>query len=48
VKDPAIRERFHTLGFETTGGTPQDLDNIMKSEAQKWSKVIRDANVKPE
>jgi tripartite-type tricarboxylate transporter receptor subunit TctC len=48
VKDPAIRERFHTLGFETTGGAPQDLDNIMKSEAQKWSKVIRDANVKPE
>ena len=48
VKDPAIRERFHTLGFETTGGSPQDLDNIMKSEAQKWSKVIRDANVKPE
>jgi tripartite-type tricarboxylate transporter receptor subunit TctC len=46
--DPSIRERFHTLGFETRGGTPQDLDNIMKSEARKWSKVIRDANVKPE
>jgi hypothetical protein len=34
--------------LETTGGSPQDLDNIMKSEARKWSKVIRDANVKPE
>lgn len=48
VKDPAIRERFHTLGFETTGGTPQDLASIMQSEARKWSKVIREANVKPE
>ena len=48
VKDPAIRERFHTLGFETTGGTPQALASIMQSEAQKWSKVIHDANVKAE
>jgi tripartite-type tricarboxylate transporter receptor subunit TctC len=48
IRDPAIRERFHTLGFETRGGTPQDLADIMRSEAQKWSRVIRDANVKPE
>jgi tripartite-type tricarboxylate transporter receptor subunit TctC len=48
ITDPAIRERFHTLGFETRGGTPRDLADIQRSEAQKWSKVIRDANVKPE
>jgi tripartite-type tricarboxylate transporter receptor subunit TctC len=48
VKDAAIRERFHTLGFETTGGSPQDLASIMQSEAQKWSKVIRETNVKAE
>ncbi|HUQ27801.1 MAG TPA: tripartite tricarboxylate transporter substrate binding protein [Usitatibacter sp.] len=48
VKDPAIRERFATLGFETTGGTPADFAAVVQSEARKWSKVIRDANVKPE
>jgi tripartite-type tricarboxylate transporter receptor subunit TctC len=48
IQDPAIRERFHTLGFEAAGGTPQALESIMRSEAVKWSKVIRDANVKPE
>jgi tripartite-type tricarboxylate transporter receptor subunit TctC len=48
LSDPAIKERFHTLGFEITGGHPADLAKIMRSEAEKWSKVIRDANVKPE
>jgi tripartite-type tricarboxylate transporter receptor subunit TctC len=48
LRDPAIRERFHTLGFEVTGGSGADLTKIMQSEAAKWSKVIRDANVKAE
>ena len=48
LADPAIRERFHGLGFEITAGGPAQLTAIMQSEAQKWSKVIRDANVKAE
>ena len=48
LADPAVKERFHGLGFEITGGHPADLTAIMQSEAQKWSKVIRDANVKAE
>lgn len=48
LADPAIRERFHGLGFEITGGGPAQLTAIMHSEAQKWSKIIRDANVKAE
>ncbi len=46
--DPAVKERFKTLGFEITGGTPQQFASVIQSEAQRWSKVIRDANVKPE
>jgi tripartite-type tricarboxylate transporter receptor subunit TctC len=48
ISDPAIRERFTQLGFETTGGTPADFTSVVQGEARKWSKVIRDANVKPE
>ncbi|HYC37482.1 MAG TPA: tripartite tricarboxylate transporter substrate binding protein [Usitatibacter sp.] len=48
LADPAIRERFHTLGFEITGGTPADFARVIESESRRWSKVIRDANVKPE
>ncbi|HET7729483.1 MAG TPA: tripartite tricarboxylate transporter substrate binding protein [Usitatibacter sp.] len=48
LQDRAIKERFHTLGFEITGGNGAELAKVMQSEARKWSKVIRDANVKPE
>ena len=48
LADPAIRERFHTLGFEVTGGHPAELTRIMQSEARKWRKVIQDAHVKAE
>ena len=48
VTDPAIKERFAQLGFETTGGTPAEFAAVVQSEARKWSKVIHDANVKPE
>ena len=48
VKDPAIRERFAQLGFETSGGTPAQFAAVVEGESAKWSKVIRDANVKPE
>ena len=46
--DPATRERFHQLGFEIAGGTPGEFAAVIASESAKWSKVIRDANVKPE
>ena len=48
ISDPAIKERFTQLGFETTGGTPADFSSVVQGEARKWSKVIREANVKPE
>lgn len=48
LADPAVRERFKGLGFEITGGTPQQFTAVIQSEAQRWSRVIREANVKPE
>ncbi|QJR16125.1 Bug family tripartite tricarboxylate transporter substrate binding protein [Usitatibacter palustris] len=48
LSDPAIKERFHQLGFEITGGTSEEFAKVMASESAKWSKVIRDANVKAE
>jgi tripartite-type tricarboxylate transporter receptor subunit TctC len=48
LADPAVRERFYGLGFEVTGGTPSEFTAVMQSESARWSKVIRDANVKAE
>ena len=47
--DPDFRESFlDRQYFESIVGTPEDLAAYLKSEEQKWGKVIRDAKVKPE
>jgi tripartite-type tricarboxylate transporter receptor subunit TctC len=48
LQEPVIRERFASLGFEPAGGTPAAFSAVMVRDAEKWSKVIREANVKPE
>ena len=49
LADPAVKKRLTgDLGFEITGGTPQQFTAVIQSEAQRWSRVIREANVKPE
>jgi tripartite-type tricarboxylate transporter receptor subunit TctC len=48
LKDPTIKERFHGLGFEATGGTSAQFAAVIESETKRWSKVIREANVKAE
>ena len=48
LADPAIRERFAQLGFEPAGGTPGEFAAVVQRDAAKWSKVIKDANVRAE
>jgi tripartite-type tricarboxylate transporter receptor subunit TctC len=48
LADPAIKERFLALGFEVTGGTPQQFAEVMASESRRWGAVIKAANIKPE
>lgn len=41
-----IRDRFVQLGIEPVGSTSPELSAFLKSEVEKWAKVIKDANVK--
>jgi tripartite-type tricarboxylate transporter receptor subunit TctC len=45
---PEIQARFTQMGFEPAGGSASDFAQAIKRDADKWSKVIRDAGVKPE
>jgi len=40
LKAPEVRERLVGMGAIPTGGTPEELDQAIKSETQKWKKVI--------
>jgi tripartite-type tricarboxylate transporter receptor subunit TctC len=47
--DPEFRKSFlDRQYFESIAGSPEQLAAYLKSEEQKWSKVIRDAKVKAE
>ena len=48
LKDPQLRELMLSQGNEIGGGTPADFAALIKSEAAKWSSVVKIANIKPE
>jgi tripartite-type tricarboxylate transporter receptor subunit TctC len=45
---PEIRERLIAQGTEPVGNTTEEFGAFMKSEAAKWAKVIREADIRAE
>jgi tripartite-type tricarboxylate transporter receptor subunit TctC len=45
---PDIRERIDTIGFDPIHTTSAELAALMKAETEKWSKVVRETNIKIE
>jgi tripartite-type tricarboxylate transporter receptor subunit TctC len=43
---PDVRERLTALGTEIAGGTPEQLASAVQAEVQKWSKLVKDRNLK--
>jgi tripartite-type tricarboxylate transporter receptor subunit TctC len=46
LKSDKAKSLFDDLGIQPAGGTPQDLREFMASESQKWSPIIKAANIK--
>lgn len=45
---PDVQEKLDTYGAEDGGGTPEKFAQFIRSEQEKWAKVVKDANVKIE
>ncbi len=45
---PAMAERLATMGAEPLIGPPQDVVTLVNGDRDRWGKVIRDGNIKPE
>jgi tripartite-type tricarboxylate transporter receptor subunit TctC len=45
---PDVREKFIGLGADPTPSTPEKFGAVMKADAEKWGKVIRQAGVRAE
>ena len=41
LKNPALKERFIKMGLEIGGGSPQDLQLLMRSETARWAPVVK-------
>jgi tripartite-type tricarboxylate transporter receptor subunit TctC len=48
LADPKIRARIADLGATVLAGSPAEVGKLIAAETEKWGKVIRAANIKPE
>jgi tripartite-type tricarboxylate transporter receptor subunit TctC len=46
LRDPKIKARFVDLGTTVFAGTPADFGKLIEEETDRWSKVVRAANIK--
>jgi tripartite-type tricarboxylate transporter receptor subunit TctC len=45
---PDMRERFAAMGGDISTGTPEQTGEFLRSESERWGKVIREAGIKAE
>jgi tripartite-type tricarboxylate transporter receptor subunit TctC len=49
VRDPrVIKERLTPVGLASVGSTPEQLLAVMKEELAKYTKIARDAGIRPD
>ncbi|WP_165585687.1 tripartite tricarboxylate transporter substrate binding protein [Roseococcus sp. SYP-B2431] len=45
MADPAVRARFVELGAERADGPPGELAELVRADAERWGRVIREARI---
>jgi tripartite-type tricarboxylate transporter receptor subunit TctC len=45
LKDPEIAQKLTMQGMDLIGGKPAEFDTFLKSEIERWAKVVRDNNI---
>jgi len=48
VAQPDVKQKLETLGFIPVANTPEEFGARIKSEIEKWGKVVRDAKLRIE
>ena len=48
LADPKMKARLADLGGTALAGSPADFGKLIAEETEKWGKVIRAANIKPD
>jgi tripartite-type tricarboxylate transporter receptor subunit TctC len=48
LADPKAKARLAELGGTVLPGSPADFGKLIAAETEKWGRVVRAANIKPE
>jgi tripartite-type tricarboxylate transporter receptor subunit TctC len=48
LAEPAIRERYAQAAMEPVGGTAESFARLLRGDYDKYSRLIRDLNIKLE
>ena len=48
LADPKLKGRFTEIGISVLAGSPADFGKLIAAETEKWGKVVKFANIKPE
>ena len=43
---PDVKERLTALGMEPVGSTPEECSALIRTEIERWAKVIREAGIR--
>ncbi|MEN3376055.1 MAG: hypothetical protein V7604_1410, partial [Hyphomicrobiales bacterium] len=46
IKEPEVIERLKKLNVESRPNTPQEFRVFVAAEMEKWSRVVKEANIK--
>lgn len=46
LADPALRQRLDALGAEPSGSSPEELARFVRSEYDKWGRVVQEAGIR--
>ncbi len=45
---PDVKQQLTAMGIDAFTSTPEELGDYVKSEIQKWARLVRDAGIQPE
>jgi tripartite-type tricarboxylate transporter receptor subunit TctC len=48
LKNADVADTLMKQGLQPTGGTPDQLEQLTKSDLERWAKVVRDAKIQPD
>jgi|LNFM01.1.fsa_nt_gb tripartite-type tricarboxylate transporter receptor subunit TctC len=46
IQDPTVRDRLSSQGAEPVGSTPEQHDQLVRSEIARWTKIVKQVGIK--